>query len=106
MDKLEEEQYYKLYEELVEIVNITSGILRWYDFDKIKSYSVYIWTKATDQNDIDTWGRNLFDICSDEIMFYGEKHEVIDAAWPAIKEIQEQLLKIEKFTKKINIPIK
>ena len=96
MNKYEEDQYYKLYKELAELVK-TCGILQYYDYDKIKSDSVYIWTKATDENDMSTWGRNLFDICSDEIVFYGEKYEIIEEAWPAIKEIQTQLLKMEKF---------
>ena len=96
MKKYEEDEYYKLYQELTDVVK-ECGILQYYDYDKIKSYAVYIWTKATDENDMSTWGRNLFDIHSDEIVFYGEKHKVIEAAWPAIKEIQKQLFKMERF---------
>lgn len=97
MNKEQEKEYYKLYDELANIVRIDSGILQWYDFDKIKPYGVYIWTKASDPDDMDTWGRNLFDIYADKIVFYGDKHEIIEEAKPAIREIQKQLLKMEEF---------
>ena len=99
MKKYEEDEYYKLYQELTDVVK-ECGILQYYDYDKIKSYAVYIWTKATDPSDMDTWGRNLFDIQAEEVVFYGERHEVIKEAWPAIKEIQAQLLKMEKLAEK------
>ena len=99
MNKKErEDKFYKLYDELADLVE-TCGILDYYDYDKIKFHSVYIWTKAIDPNDMDTWGENLFDICSDEIVFYAEDHIIIEEAKPAIKKIQEQLLKIENLYK-------
>ena len=100
MNKEQEKEFYELYDELVEIVKITSGILQWYDFDKIKPGSIYIWTKATDPDDMSTWGENVFDICSNEIVFYGDNHDVIEEAKPAIKIIQEHLLKMENISKR------
>ena len=100
MNKYVEDEYYKLYSELAELVRKPDGILQWYDYDKVKEDSVYIWTKATDPNDMSTWGANLFDICSDQLVFYVKNHEVIEAAWPAIKEIQAHLLKMEEVARK------
>jgi hypothetical protein len=54
------DKYYVLYNELEQISN---EILPYYDINKIKSYSVYIWTKGK-------YGKNVFDIEKDEIIFY------------------------------------
>lgn len=77
----------KLYKELVETSN---KIRQWYDIDKVKAYSVYIWTKGDD-------GYNVFDIDADKIIFYDDTHEIIEEAKPVIEEIQEKLKEIEKY---------
>jgi hypothetical protein len=77
----------KLYEELIDV---SSKIRKWYDIDKVKTHSVYIWTKGDD-------GDNVFDILSDEIYFYDKTHIIIEEARPAIKEIQQKLKEIEEY---------
>ena len=86
MSFIEEERYMNLYEELC---LISEEILPYYDIDKIKSYSVYIWTKGNE-------GQNVFDICSDEIIFYDETHQILEDAKPVIKKIQAKLREIEQ----------
>lgn len=69
---------------------IAHEIEPWYVVDKVKSYAVYVWTKDTDED----FGKNVFDIEADDIVFYTE-HEIIPEALSAIRHIQEQLKKIE-----------
>lgn len=77
------EEFDNLYEELVEI---SHKIRPYYDVDKVKSYSVYIWTKG----DLDN-SENVFDIMPNEIVFYVKDHEIIEEAMPIIEEIQAKL---------------
>lgn len=85
------DKYYKLYDELVET---TREILPYYDIDKIKPYSVYIWSKE-DKNDPTNWGSNVFDINANEIVFYDKNHKIIKEALPIINKIQYKLKEIE-----------
>lgn len=80
----------KLYNELRQI---SKEILPYYDIDKIKSYSVYIWTKGDDSE-------NVFDIQADRIVFY-EEHEIIKEAKPIIAMMQEKLKEISACTEQI-----
>lgn len=91
-----EDNFDKLYDELVKIVE---EIRPYYDVDKIKTYSVYIWTKA-DANNPDDMGCNVFDIQTDEITFYDESHEIIEETLPIIAKIQSKLKEIEEELKK------
>ena len=75
-----------LYNELTEI---SKGILQYYDIDKIKPYSVYIWTKDEDS-------KNVFDICDDEIVFYVKDHKILEEAKPIIEQIQLKLKEIRQ----------
>ena len=85
--------YWQLYRELTEIVD---GIRPYYDVDKIKDYSVYIWTKDNPNADSedDRYGQNVFDICEDELIFYVEDHVVIEEAKQIIEKIQAKLREI------------
>ena len=76
-----------------ELSEICEEIKQYYDIDKIKTYSVYIWTKDSSNDAYD--GYNTFDILTDELQFYTE-HEVIEEAKPIIKRIQEKLKEMEK----------
>ena len=61
------DKFHLLYNELIQI---SKEILPYYSIDKIKSYSVYIWTKGED-------GENVFDIEEDEIIqsiLHSENH--------------------------------
>ena len=78
-------KFYELYDELREI---SQDILPYYDIDKVKSYSVYIWTKGED-------GDNVFDILADEILFYDEEHVIKEEAQPIIEKIQSKLKEIK-----------
>lgn len=80
-----------LFEELVQAAN---EIRPYYDIDKIKSYSVYIWTKGNEDADTDTeeyWGSNVFDIQEDRIVFYVEDHIIPKEVMPIIQNIQSKL---------------
>lgn len=80
-----------LYEELCQAVN---EIIPYYDIDKIKPYSVYIWTKGNEDADVNTneyWGENVFDIMEDEIVFYVEDHIIPEKVMPIIQNIQSKI---------------
>lgn len=64
----------------------------YYDVDKIKPYSVYIWTKA--KSDDYPFGDNIFDIMKDEIVFYDKNHVVPEEVMTIIRNIQSKLIRI------------
>lgn len=82
--------YYELYDELVEICK---ELYTYYDIDKIKPYSVYIWDKEPDNAPDDYYGENLFDILSDKIQFYSGNNAscIIEESKPIIAKIQLKL---------------
>lgn len=90
MNKYERDEL--LYEELVKA---TKAIEPYYDIDKIKSYSVYIWTKGDgDSNSDNYWGENVFDIQEDRLVFYVENHKIPDEVMPIIQNIQAKIREI------------
>lgn len=84
-----------------ELVSVSNEMRQWYDIDKIKCYSVYIWSKETDTY----CGDNIFDIQADEIVCYSywssgehkcfDESLIVEEAKPVIKRIQEKLREIE-----------
>ena len=77
-----------------ELVQAAKEIEPYYDIDKIKSYSVYIWTKGNEDADSDTeeyWGSNVFDIQEDRIVFYVEDHIIPEEVMPIIQNIQSKI---------------
>ena len=89
MDKYK--RYELLYKELCQAVE---AIEPYYDIDKIKSYSAYIWTKGNKDADIDSdeyWGENVFDIQEDEVVFYVPDHKIPEEVVPIIKNIQSKI---------------
>ena len=87
---MSEEEFDKYYNSLVEKVK---PLYKYYDIDKVKAYSVYVWNKADSLDN--QW--NVFDIYSNEIVMYDEKHEIIEEAKPIIKEIQNKLKEFDKY---------
>lgn len=85
------DKYNLLYGELVQI---SKEIEVYYDIDKIKPYSVYIWTKGED-------GENVFDICDGEIVFYDENHIIADEVKPIIDKIQSKIKEISQCASKL-----
>ena len=83
-----------------ELTGIVDEIRPYYDVDKIKSYSVYIWTKDNPNadNEDDMYGQNVFDICGDELIFYIKDHVIIEEAKPIIEKIQAKLREIASAT--------
>ena len=71
----------------IELRQAVEEIRHWYDVDKVKPYSVYIWTKDTD----DSWGENVFDIMEYEIVYYVKDHVIPDEVMPIVENIQEIL---------------
>jgi len=69
------------YDELVEVAR---ELEPYYDIDKIKTWSVYIWTKGD-------FGNNVFDIMANEIVRYDENHVIVEEAMPIIEKIQAKL---------------
>lgn len=92
---MNDKYYYELYDELV---NITNEIRKYYDIDKIKTYSVYIWTKKDDPNNERC---NVFDIQADEIVFYDTGHKIIEESRPIIAKIQSKLKELEDEGKRL-----
>ena len=78
-------EYILLYDELT---NVCDEIKVYYNVDKIKSYSVYIYDKI--------YGSNVFDILSNDIYMYSA-HIIIEEAKPIIEKIQNKLREIESF---------
>lgn len=74
-----------------ELIDLTMEISPYYDFDKIKSYSVYIWTHGKN-------GENVFDIFADDIYIYNKNHIIIEDAKPIIDKIQLKLQEIKYVT--------
>ncbi len=75
-----------LYNELLEI---SKEILPYYDVDKVKPNSVYIWSKGID-------GENVFDIFANEIVFYVKEHTIIEESKTIIEKLQSKLKEIKK----------
>lgn len=90
---MDNDRFYELYNELVQVSN---EILPYYDIDKVKPYSVYIWTK---DDNYETYGENLFDIEEDKICFYNKNHVIPEEVKPIIEKIQMKLKEISKCSK-------
>lgn len=85
-----EDKYYQMYREISQIAR---ELEPYYDIDKVKSYSVYVWSKPKNyaSDNVDDWGENVFDIMENEIVFYVKDHQIIEEAIPIIKKIQAKL---------------
>lgn len=88
----DDNKFVKLYDELDELVK---EIYPYYGVDKVKWYSVYVWTK--DSYDLAFDGENVFDIQKDEIVHYVKDHVIIEEAKPIIKKIQEKLKELDTY---------
>lgn len=93
MDKLTANDYYNYYEK---INQKSKDLLPYYDVDKVKPYSIYVWTKGRD-------GKNVFDIEEYEVYMYDESHIIIPEALPIIKELQEMMIKLMKIGEEVFI---
>lgn len=82
-----------MYKELWELAH---ELQPWFDIDKVKPYSVYVWTRDSEDPDL---GENVFDICSDCLQFYHctKPWSLPNEAMVIIKKIQEKLKEIEDF---------
>ena len=76
----------------MELHKAVDQIRPYYDVDKIKPYSVYIWTKDYQDGDNKIYGDNVFDIMKDEIVFYDKTHVISDEVMPIIRNIQSKLM--------------
>lgn len=81
-------EYYRIYDELYRLVQ---ELKPYYNIDKVKPYSVYVWTKDTETG----WGTNVFDIEKNEIVFYDKNHKIIEEAKPIIEKIQFKLRELD-----------
>ena len=81
-------EYYRIYDELYRLVQ---ELKPYYNIDKVKPYSVYVWTKDTETD----WGTNVFDIEKNEIVFYDKNHKIIEEAKPIIEKIQFKLRELD-----------
>ena len=89
-------KFVKLYEELEKIVD--EELSMYYEVDKIKWYSVYVWTKESYLGAHDN--ENVFDIQMDEIVYYVKDHVVIEEAKPIIEKIQMKLQELDRYVEK------
>ncbi len=77
----------------VELYKAVDEIRPYYDVDKTKPYSVYIWTKDSLGDDgLTIYGDNVFDIMKDKIIFYDKNHVIPDEVMPIIRNIQSKLM--------------
>ena len=84
-NKQRKHQYYELLKlEYNELVQISNELLTYYDIDRIRFYSIYVWTKGEN-------GENVFNIHKDEIIYYDKNHKIVKDALPIIKRIQDKL---------------
>ena len=88
-----DDEFVKLYEELEQLVN--EELSPYYGVDKIKWYSVYVWTKENYSGAYDN--ENIFDIQKDKIIYYVKYHIIIEEAKPIIKKIQMKLQELDKY---------
>lgn len=51
-----------------ELWALSHELTPWFDIDKVKPYSVYVWTKDTDRPDF-VHGENVFDIFHDRLTY-------------------------------------
>ena len=80
MKKMTEEEYNKWWNELWEL---SRKLLPYYDVDKVKDWSVFVYTKNSEGD----YGDNVFDINYDGIYFYDKNHKIIEEAKPIIEKI-------------------
>lgn len=74
-----------------ELKGLIEELEPWYEVDKIVGDVVYIWTKDDPDNEEEPFGRNVFDIWDDRIIYFDEGHVIPTEAWPIIEKIQETL---------------
>lgn len=81
-----------------ELWALSHELTPWFDIDKVKPYSVYVWTKEGRDPDC-PFGENVFDIFEDRLHFYQctKQWELPNEAIPIIKKIQEKLKEIVAF---------
>lgn len=86
-----------------ELWNLAHELSPWFDIDKVKSYSVYVWTKDSDDPDC-PYGENVFDIFPDYLQFYQctKPWCFPNEAFPIIKKIQEKLMEIHNYLGGLN----
>lgn len=79
-----------------ELWDLAHELQPWFDIDKVKPYSVYVWTRDSEDPDL---GENVFDICSNHLQFYHCEHpwRLANEAMLVIEKIQEKLKEIEDF---------
>lgn len=91
-----DDEFLKLYQELTDIVD--NELIPYYGVDKIKWYSVYVWTKESYRGAYDS--KNVFDIQKDKIIQYVKDHVIIEESKPIIKKIQMKLQELDDYVKK------
>ena len=79
------DRYHQLRKELWHFAH--EQLAPYYDIDKVKDYSVYVWTKGDD-------GENFFDIYENKIVWYVPDHVIPEEVWPIIREIWYKLEEI------------
>ena len=92
----DDDKFVKLYEELEDIVD--EELIQYYGVDKVKWYSVYVWTKESYCGAYD--GENVFDIMKDDVAFYVKDHVIPEEAKPIIRKIQMKLQELDKYVER------
>lgn len=82
-----------------ELWALSHELTPWFDIDKVKPYSVYVWTKGTDKDPYYVHGENVFDIFCDRLHFYQCTKQWVmpKEAMPIIKKIQDKMKEIYDF---------
>jgi len=75
----------KLYDKwFKELWDLSQELRPYYDIDKVKDWSVFVWTKDKGTEE----GKNVFDINDNKIVMYDKEHKIIEEAKPIIEKIQ------------------
>ena len=96
-------RYDELYSELR---TLAYELEPWFDIDKVKSTSVYVWYRTSEEDlnhpnyPYGEFGFNAFDIFPDCLQFYSCSWpwRLPNEAMPIIKKIQDKLMEIQNYT--------
>ena len=79
---------------MAELEQLAHELDPWFVIDKVKDYSVYVWTKDSNEDNPD--GENVFDIFHNTITFYphAQSFDLKNEVMRIIRKIQDKLYEL------------